>query len=76
VGVPAPVVGLVWSSLLLARPTAFGSGALLLVASVAMVSPLRIPRPRGPGLIVFLGWAAVLIAAHALRLAAERGQVP
>jgi len=68
VGLPTTVAGLVWSSAFLVRPSAAAATALLLVCGIAMVSAMRIPRPRGLGLLAFGGWAAVLIVLHGLGL--------
>jgi hypothetical protein len=34
-------------------------------AGVAMIAPLRIPRPAGAGLLLFALWPVAVIVAHA-----------
>src|SRR5439155_21197697 len=64
IGLPTPVSALVWSSLLLAPPTAMITGVALAACGVLMVSPLPIPRPKGIGLAAFTAWALLLIVLH------------
>ena len=68
VGLPTPVAALFWSSSLLLNA---GSTALTVVAmttAVAMIAPVRIPRPSGLGLAVFVMWPVGLIVMHGLRM--------
>jgi CDP-diacylglycerol---serine O-phosphatidyltransferase len=65
VGVPAPAAALLWASLQLAPPTPSLEAALFLLAGIAMVSPIRIPRPQGAGLAVFVLWPLGLLGAYA-----------
>jgi CDP-diacylglycerol--serine O-phosphatidyltransferase len=64
VGLPAPVAALVWSSMLLTHPGSFTSVGVLATTAVAMVLPLRIPRPRGMALAIFVLWPVAIIFAH------------
>jgi CDP-diacylglycerol--serine O-phosphatidyltransferase len=64
VGVPAPAVGLIWSSYLLVHPSVVASIVLLLVCAVAMVYPIHIPRPRRSGLLAFISWSVLLMIIH------------
>lgn len=66
VGMPAPVsalivaTGLIWTSGMLA------AAVMLAGCAVAMLAPMRIPRPRGPGLAAFAAWALVVATVHAV----------
>jgi CDP-diacylglycerol---serine O-phosphatidyltransferase len=64
VGLPVPVAALVWATTLLLHPgwgwSAMGFAAL----AIAMVAPLRIPRPAGAGLALFALWPVVVIGLH------------
>jgi CDP-diacylglycerol--serine O-phosphatidyltransferase len=66
VGLPAPFCALVISTSLLWSPHALTAALILVCCAVAMVSPLRLPRPRGVGLAAFVGWALVLVVLHGL----------
>ena len=66
VGVPAPCCALVVSTSLLWSPHALTAALILVCCAVAMVSPLHLPRPRGMGLVAFVGWALVLVVLHGL----------
>lgn len=65
VGLPAPAATLIVSTSLLARPGVVASAIVLAVCAVAMISPMKIPRPRGAGLAVFAFWAVLLVVFHA-----------
>lgn len=67
IGLPTTVAGLVWSSALLVPPSVETSAALLLASGAAMVAPIPIPRPHGPGLVAFGAWAVALVLLHGLR---------
>ena len=73
VGVPAPAVGLIWSSYLLVQPSVVGSVALLLVCGVAMVCSIHIPRPTRSGLLAFISWSVFLLIIHGSALLAVKG---
>jgi CDP-diacylglycerol--serine O-phosphatidyltransferase len=75
VGLPAPVAALVWSTTLLLQPSALTSGVVMLACAVAMVSPLRIPRPAGLGLAAFAAWPLLVGLAHLLGSLGSRFQV-
>lgn len=64
IGLPTPVSALLLSSLLLAPPNAAVWGVALLACAALMISPLRIPRPRGTGLASFAAWALALVVIH------------
>jgi phosphatidylserine synthase len=68
VGVPAPAVGLIWSSYLLVHPSIVVSIVLLLVCAVAMVYPIHIPRPTRSGLLAFISWSVLLMIIHSAAL--------
>jgi hypothetical protein len=61
------VAALVWSTVLLTHPGAFTSVLVLAATAAAMVLPLRIPRPRGMALAIFVLWPVGIVLAH-LRL--------
>jgi CDP-diacylglycerol---serine O-phosphatidyltransferase len=67
VGLPTTAAGLVWSSAFLLAPPVPVAAALLLACGLAMVSALRVPRPRGLGMAAFLGWGVTLIVLHGAR---------
>ena len=64
VGLPAPVAGLLWSSMLLFQPGPMGLTAMAAVSAAAMIAPMRIPRPTGAALALFVCWPAALIVTH------------
>lgn len=66
VGLPAPFCALVVSTSLLWSPNGLAAALILLCCAVAMVAPLRLPRPRAVGLAAFVGWALVLVVLHGL----------
>jgi CDP-diacylglycerol--serine O-phosphatidyltransferase len=66
VGLPAPFCALVVSTSLLWSPHALAAALIFVCCAVAMVAPVRVPRPRAIGLAVFVGWALVLVMLHAL----------
>jgi CDP-diacylglycerol--serine O-phosphatidyltransferase len=68
VGLPTPVAALFWSTLLLLDAGAVALTVVALTTSLAMIAPLRIPRPEGLALAAFVLWPLALIAVHASRL--------
>ncbi len=64
IGIPTTVAGLFWSSVFLLNPSVEATALLLVLTGVAMVSPIRIHRPRGRGLFLFGMWAVGLIVLH------------
>ncbi len=64
IGIPTTAAGLIWSSAFTTSPSVGLTASLLVVTGIAMVSPLRIPRPRGAGLVVFGLWAVSLMLLH------------
>jgi CDP-diacylglycerol--serine O-phosphatidyltransferase len=66
VGLPAPFCALVVSTSLLWSPHALAAALILVCCAVAMVAPVRLPRPQKLGLTVFVGWALVLVVLHSL----------
>src|SRR5215510_313980 len=64
IGLPAPFCALVISTSLLWSPHALAAASVLVCCAVAMVAPIRLPRPRAVGLAVFVGWALVLVVLH------------
>jgi phosphatidylserine synthase len=68
IGLPAPVAALCWSSAFLAPIDVRLAVAVAIATAVAMVAPLRIPRPTGIWLFTFALWPVVLIARHLSRI--------
>src|SRR5205823_8864047 len=64
VGIPVPLSALIWSTVLLVQPTAAVTTGLILITAAAMVSPIRVPRPAGAGLIVFTLWPLAVGLCH------------
>jgi len=64
VGIPVPVAALIWASALLLHPSATSSASIIAIAAVAMVAPLRIARPTGLGLAVFILWPVSVLLGH------------
>lgn len=63
-GLPAPVAALLVATLML-WPLAMVSATILFaLCGVAMVGPIRIPRPRGFGLFSFVLWPVVVGISH------------
>jgi CDP-diacylglycerol--serine O-phosphatidyltransferase len=67
IGVPTTLAGLIWSSFFFLKPSIPLSIALLIGCGLAMVSPIRIARPKLAGMALILGWTSVLIIAHGAR---------
>jgi CDP-diacylglycerol--serine O-phosphatidyltransferase len=67
IGLPTTLAGLVWSSFFFLNPSIPLSIALLIGCGLAMVSPIRIPRPKTTGMTLILGWTAVLLVLHGAR---------
>ncbi len=68
VGIPVPVAALIWSSALLVQPSAVATTTLIVITAAAMVSPVRLPKPTGAGLIAFAMWPLTVALLHAFRL--------
>jgi len=64
IGIPVPLAALIWSSVLLLQPPAAATMVVILVTAAAMVSPLRIPRPAGAGLVLFTCWPLAVALGH------------
>jgi len=71
IGLPAPVAALTVATMLLWPVALVPTACLLLTCGVAMVSPMRIGRPRGLGLALFVLWPAVVIVAHITTIARQ-----
>lgn len=67
VGLPVPVAALIWSTILLAHPPAAATVLAMIACSLAMVAPVRIPRPTGFRLALFTCWPLAIVAAHLVR---------
>jgi CDP-diacylglycerol--serine O-phosphatidyltransferase len=67
VGIPVPLAALIWSTALLVQPTAAVTLGVILVTAAAMVLPIRLPRPTGAGLAVFVLWPLAVALLHATR---------
>ena len=66
VGLPAPVAALTVATMLLWPLSALPAAILMSVAGLAMISPVRILRPSGVGLFLFVLWPAVVFIGHML----------
>jgi CDP-diacylglycerol---serine O-phosphatidyltransferase len=64
VGLPVPVAALIWATALLLQPGWGGSIMLFAALAIAMVVPLRIPRPVGAGMAMFVLWPVVVMGLH------------
>ncbi len=64
VGIPVPLAALIWSTALLVQPSAAETSLVILVTAAAMVLPIRIPRPTGAGLAVFVLWPVAVGIGH------------
>jgi CDP-diacylglycerol--serine O-phosphatidyltransferase len=64
VGLPVPAAGLILSTAFMARPGTEGAALVALCTAVAMVSPIRVPRPRGSGMVAFVLWSTALLVFH------------
>lgn len=64
IGIPAPVAALIWSTALLVQPPAGATLGVILATAAAMVLPIRIPRPTGAGLAVFVLWPLAVGLCH------------
>lgn len=64
VGLPAPICALVISTSLLWSPRPLATAAILVGCAVAMVAPIRVPRPRPAGLAAWVGWAMLVLVLH------------
>jgi|GEM_PF-1337217 len=68
IGLPAPVGALVVATLLLFPAGVVAAAVVSIVCGALMLAPLRIARPKGWRLLVFVGWAVGVVAAHASNL--------
>ncbi len=67
IGLPAPVAALMLATLLLWPLATVPVTLLFCGCGVAMLSPFRIPRPKGVGLFIFLLWPAAVVVSHVVR---------
>jgi phosphatidylserine synthase len=67
IGIPVPLAALIWSTALLVQPSAAVTLGVILVTAAAMVLPIRIPRPTGASLAVFVLWPLAVAILHATR---------
>lgn len=66
VGLPAPVAALTVATMLLWPISALPAAILMSAAGLAMISPMRIPRPSGAGLFLFVLWPVAVFISHML----------
>jgi phosphatidylserine synthase len=66
IGVPVPVAALIWSSALLVHPSTAATTILIVITAAAMVLPLRLPKPTGVGLGLFVMWPLAVAVLHAI----------
>ena len=64
VGLPAPVAALAVATMLLWPVASLPTAILMSAAGLAMISPVRIPRPSGAGLFLFVLWPVVVFICH------------
>jgi CDP-diacylglycerol--serine O-phosphatidyltransferase len=64
IGIPVPLAALIWSTVLLLQPSAPTTLVLILATAAAMVTPMRIPRPAGAGLALFVLWPLAVAVCH------------
>jgi phosphatidylserine synthase len=64
VGMPAPLCALVISTSLLSSPRPLAAALILLGCAVAMIAPIRVPRPRSAGFAAWVGWAILVLVLH------------
>jgi len=64
IGIPVPLAALIWSTALLVQPSAAATVRLVLVTAAAMVLPLKVPRPKGAGLVLFTLWPVSVGLCH------------
>ena len=64
VGLPVPVAALIWSSTLLLHPSPITGATVIAASAAAMVLPLRIARPTGLGLLLFVCWPVAVAIGH------------
>ena len=64
IGLPVPVAALLWSSVLCFTNRPIALAGVLAAAGVAMIAPVRIPRPTGARLLLFATWPIAVAAAH------------
>lgn len=64
VGLPAPFCALLISTSLLWSPRPLAAAVILVGCAVAMVAPIRVPRPRSAGLAAWVGWAMLVLVLH------------
>jgi CDP-diacylglycerol--serine O-phosphatidyltransferase len=62
VGIPVPVAALLLCSVTAARPSLAAFITVATACAAMMVLPLRIARPRGAGLLLFLCWPLAVAA--------------
>jgi len=68
VGIPTTVSGLIWSSAFLVKPSPIVSGVIFFVLGIAMVSPIRFPKPNAAIIVVLFSWVIILAGLHAANL--------
>ena len=71
IGVPVPVAALIWSSALLVHPSAAATTILIVITAASMVLPLRIPKPTGVGLALFVVWPLAVAVLHAIGISTD-----
>ena len=68
IGAPAPCCALVVSTSLLWPPHALTAALIMVCCAVAMLAPVRLPRPRALGLAAFVAWALILLVLFGIQL--------
>jgi len=73
VGLPAPVAALTVATMLLWPLAALPATILMSAVGLAMISPVRIPRPSGVGLFFFILWPVAVFICHVYGLSIGGG---
>lgn len=68
VGMPIPVAALVLSTLALVTRSPVIFFLVVAMCTVAMVMPLRIPRPAGLKMVLFVGWVIAVFLGHVVNM--------
>ena len=68
VGLPTTLAALIWSTVFLLHPSPWFATLMMVVIGCAMVLPLRISRPRGVTMWLFMTWFLTVFGFYGLRI--------